>query len=630
MNFSKAPDSLRADEPAPPIGQELLQESPQLRPQPKLVKWFSLSSFGGRLFWLIMISTLAGLGGMALFFSVILKNQAEEQLRSRLDGKANAISSIAETAETLTYGLGVSVKTLHERGAQYPDTYRELVLQLFERRPEFVVGLGLGQSENGLIVDQPWLFPYYSVVRSLEDTSFNQDTIRYEDFADDVGEFYPQSKRYQKYFLPQINVWTEPYISDKGRILTYYFPVFSYQGRWLGTALVDIKTTYLANALDDTVFRQAGHFVLMTRSGSIITDPTRPDKELGTYRNIDGLEALWKQIDVDGRGFLRGKTGYWSYSKVPRQNWVLFGFVPYTAVYNHVWVTTAAITFSVMTVVTVVLVLSVNKLHRRLKPILLQCYQLSHQDNPLLAEWDQKDELDQLSLGFFNILEQLNLNEETNQHYKQLIAKETRHTDQVLEQFFEFTKRINQETDDQRDMIQQAQQLIVERSKEYRSVDVQLDALLAMGGFLDGDLKRVPSVMELANVYNTVEQRLASLAAAIEHDTELDKFRLQELIEQLKTDVANLKTYGSSGTPPFKKLQFQIDYINQIGQTAVANSQALIAVVQSLAESLVKVDTVSVSLNKQVQFVSDMILKNLQYRKELIANDDLVLLKPDD
>ncbi|MEO0868213.1 MAG: cache domain-containing protein, partial [Cyanobacteria bacterium J06642_11] len=379
------------------------------------------SSFGGRLFWIITLGLFAGMGSMALFFSQMLKEQAEEQVRSSLDGKVNAIASVTDTAETMAYGLGVSATTLHERRAQYPDTYREILLQLFERRPEFVIGLGLGQSKNGIVTEQPWMFPYYSVITSQEDTSFDQDTIIYEDFADNVGEFYPNTERYRDYFLPQTSLWTEPYQVINRRVLTYYLPMFGNDGDWLGTILVDIDSQSLSQFLDDPVFRQAGHYMLVTQSGAIIADSANADVRMRTYKDVDELEAVWPQINMGDTDFLRGQTGYWAYAPVPGQDWMLLGYVPYTAVYGRIIRVATVTTTLLLAIVTLVLYVAVRKLNRRLKPILLQCDQLPQTNAELWVDWEMQDELDQLSLAFFKLLEQLNQQEATIRRYQQAL-----------------------------------------------------------------------------------------------------------------------------------------------------------------------------------------------------------------
>ena len=328
---------MRSSEPSvsPKLIPNTNQESPpgakKQSPKRILVRWLQLNTFGGRLFWMIMVGALTGVGGMAFLFSEMIKYQAEDQVRSTLDGQVNAIASVTTAAETLASGLGVSATTLHERQAQYADTYRELTLQLFERRPEFVTGLGVGQRENGILPNQPWLFPYYWVTPTADGTNSDQPVL-YEDFADDEGEFYPDSDRYRDYFVSQTAVWTEPYQQETSRLLTYYLPLFTSDDRWLGTALVDIDGDYLSELLNKPVFRQMGSFTLLTRSGTVIADPANPDNNLKTYEDIPDLSALWQDVDPDSTGFLEGETGYWAYAVVPGQDWLVFGFVPYAAI----------------------------------------------------------------------------------------------------------------------------------------------------------------------------------------------------------------------------------------------------------------------------------------------------------
>lgn len=587
----------------------------------KHMGWLQLNSFGGRLFWLITLSTLAGLGGMGFFFSAMLRDQVEDQVRSSLDGKVNAIASVTETAETLAYGLGVSATTLHERQAQYPDTYREIVLQLFERRPDFVIGLGLGQSETGIIEDQPWLFPYYSVITSQEDTSFDRDTIVYEDFADGEGEFYPESQRYQEYFLPQNSVWTEPFQGPAGEMLTYYLPMFGHEGDWLGTILVDIDVQHFEALLDDVVFRQAGHFILATQSGAIVANSVKPAPPLETYKDIAELNSLWQQVNFGGTGFLRGKTGYWAYANVPGQDWILFGFVPYTAVYEQIFLITAMTTAAVMGILTGVLFLAVGKLNRRLKPILLQCNQLPQTDHKLLAEWHQQDELDQLSLAFFTILEQLNSQEDAIRYYKQSLAQESCRADQVLEQFLEFTTQIDNEANQQQGLIYRVKKLL--GTRDYQSVDIQVDALFTMGRALDMALKRIPSEMDSTELFTDLEKRIKALAVGIEEAKDLpNQVYLQALLAHLVMDVTSLKAYDRR-QPSFKDLQYQTSNIAQAGKAALDNARETAAMVQAINDALVKIEAISTALNGQVKFVSDMIWLDLEQRKRLITQAEL-------
>ncbi len=573
----------------------------------RLMRWLQLNSFGGRLFWMIMLGALTGVGGMAFLFSEMVKYQAEDQVLSSLEGQVNAIASVTKAAETLANGLGISVTTLHERQAQYPDTYRELTLQLFEKRPESVVGLGLGQRENGLIVDQPWLFPYYSVDSAVSDSSEIQSSnrqlsIRYEDFADDVGEFYPDSDRYRDYFLPQRAIWSEPYETNAQQLLTYYLPLFDSTGRWLGTTLVDIDGQYLSNLLNQPVFRQQGSFLLLTHEGNIIADPANPENNLKTHKDIPDLKDLWQTIKLNDTGFLEGETGYWAYSVVPGQDWLVLGFVPYSAVFNRLALITLAATGLMVVLLSTAIVLAIRSLNHRLRPVLNQCNQLAKTDAMLLAQWDEKDDLNQLSLAFFNMLEKLNLNEETIRRHEQKIEKETLQVDQVSEQFVEFARLLDQLVSEQQSLIRKVQQLVTGIASGSKSIDLQLDAINTMGRALDGELRRAPA--HAAETLALIEQQVQSLTTTLEHKaTEQHTGQLHILVQQLTKNVITLKAIEQRW-PSIDSLQEQTSSITQASRVATQESHSMVTSVQTIDQMLSKIEQISTILLRRTRTVN--------------------------
>lgn len=580
------------------------QLSPKKNLKQTLVGWLQLDSFRGRLFWMIMAGALTGVGGMAFLFSEMIKFQAEDQVRSTLNGKVNAISSVTKAAETLGYGLGVSATTLHERQAQYADTYRELTLQLFERRPDFVVGLGLGQKENGLVANQPWLFPYYWVESSATDTAAPLP-VRYEDLADDEGEFYPESESYKEVFSSRNNIWSEPYQKGPNQILTYYFRLFSGDGRWLGTTLVDIDTQYLSELINKPVFRGMGHFVLMSRSGNIIADPSQAENNLQTYKEINDLRDLWDGLDLKDSGFVEGETGYWAYEPVPGQDWLVFGFVPYAAVFSRIALITVAATALMVVLLSTAIILAIRSLNRRLTPVLNECKQLGHTEPGLLAQWDQQDELNQLSLAFFNMVERLNLNAETIRRHEQKIEKEALHSDQVSEQFLEFAEALNEVGSEQQTLIRKLQQLVTGVANDAQSMDIQLDTLNMVGRALNGELSRTLSSEHATETLLLLEQQIHTLMAAIKTETDFQSAeQLQALINQMMTTIMTLKAYDRQ-RPSADSLWQQTRSISQTGQTAAVDARSISNSVQTIAPILNRIEKISEILVRRAKSVID-------------------------
>lgn len=568
--------------------------------QKNLLGWLQLHSFGGRLFWMIMLGALTGIGGMAFLFSEMIKYQAEEQVRSTLDGKVNAIASVTEAAETLAYGLGVSATTLHERKAQYPDTYRELTLQLFERRPEFVVGLGLGQRENGLVANQPWLFPYYWVNSPGENSSGRQAPVQYEDFADDDGEFYPESQRFREYFLPQKEVWTDLYTSKNNQLLTYYFPLLSSEGRWLGSTLVDIDASYLRDLLDVPVFRKQGNFILLTRSGQVIADPADADAGPQTYEDIADLKDFWYDSTFEDTGFFEGEAGYWAYASVPGQDWLVFGFVPYAAVFNRIALITLTATGLMVALLSVAISLAIRNLGRRLRPVLNQCNQLAKTDDNLLAQWDNQDDLNQLSLAFFNMLEKLNLNQETIRRHEQKIQTETLHAGQVSEQFEGFATLFSDQAEEQQMLLRHVQELGAQLTNSSQSVDIQLDALSTMGRALDGELRRVPA--HSSETLVMLEQQLQELSRAINRVEHPSATQLQTLASLASQNIATLRAHDRRW-PSIDSLQQQTGNITKAGEVAAEGARSMVDTSRSMTEKLTKVERIANLLTQRAKSV---------------------------
>lgn len=375
---------------------------------------FKVNSLGIRLFLVITGGVLVGMGGMSLLFGETVKFQAEDQIKSTLKNKVSTIEDVIDQAETLAYGLNVSVTTLHVRRAETPETYQELVRQLFQGRPDFVTGLGFGQAEYGVLPSQRWLFPYYysaaaeTASPQAEPSADTESEIVYIDQTT-PEHFYPETPRYLDYFVPQINRWTTPYQSDRGVLLTYYSQMFDPQGYWLGTVLIDVDGTHLSAVLDEPVLRNGGQLMLLSATGDVIANPADPNNLVTqTHQDIPGLREIWPKMDAEASGFLEGETGYWAYVQFPDRDWRLIAYVPYRVVFGRVMLITLGATTVVGLLLAVMVALVIRYLNRRIQPALTECHRLSETDPflvDMVAQLESKDEIDQLSTSFFYLLD---------------------------------------------------------------------------------------------------------------------------------------------------------------------------------------------------------------------------------
>ncbi|GAB4383744.1 MAG: hypothetical protein Kow00121_46140 [Elainellaceae cyanobacterium] len=377
-----------------------------------------LNSIGTKLFISVMGSTLIGIGGIALLFGEIVKYQTEDEIQRALTDRVQILDSHLAQAELYAETVGTSLLTLNLRQVNSAETYRRLIFELFKDRPDFVVGLGFGQRENGILPQERWFFPYYSLDTGNPDApglqlSAPYDNIRYLD-GTQADAFYPETDRYQDYFLPQEDAWalSENEAANDQIAATYYSQIFNNEN-WLGTVFVDVDRTVITDILSDPVLYQSGSVALLTTNGQILSAPaiSADDSTATSYQSIPGLEAVWSQMRQES-GFIEGRQEYWAYAQVPEKDWILVASVPYTAVFQQVMLITVGGTLVVGTLLALIVFLVVRSLNRRLRPILQECYQFAANDAELLELLRYQDEVGRLSVSFFNLLEQIRLNQE--------------------------------------------------------------------------------------------------------------------------------------------------------------------------------------------------------------------------
>ncbi|MBE9171157.1 hypothetical protein IQ238_27840, partial [Pleurocapsales cyanobacterium LEGE 06147] len=109
----------------------------------KSLGWHSI---GSKLFLLVFVSALVGLGSMSYFFYQALEKRAREQITSNLRTHTRLIEGKLGRAEQTMLGIVSAAKTLQRMGVKEPDAYKQLVLDVLEQRTPLTVGAGIGQA----------------------------------------------------------------------------------------------------------------------------------------------------------------------------------------------------------------------------------------------------------------------------------------------------------------------------------------------------------------------------------------------------------------------------------------------------------------------------------------------------
>ncbi|MEM9092157.1 MAG: hypothetical protein AAGC93_25910 [Cyanobacteria bacterium P01_F01_bin.53] len=587
------------------------QLAPSAESLSTLKKQFRINSFGLRLFAMIMGGTLVGIGGMAFLFGETVKFQAEEQIRNTLESKVAIIDDVIDQAETLAYGLGVSVSTLHVRGAQTPGTYQELTRQLFQGSPEFVIGLGVGQKEYGILPSLQWFFPSYkspsmsqlppgdsgekagqqsSGALSSQALSL-QSSGTYRNLADEEN-FYPETSQYKDYFLPQENRWTTPYSSDRGTLLTYYSQVFDDRNQWLGTAVVDLDGTHLSTVLDGPIFRDGGRLLLLTESGEVVANPQNPDELSNqTYKDIPDLAQVWEEMSLTEPGFIEGESGYWSYTHIPEQNWRVLAYVPYSTVFGPIVLITLGATTLVGLLLAGLTGLAIQYLNRRLRPMIDECQRLAEVEGELSPELQNKDELEQLSLSFFNLLDQLQLSQSQ-------VQQEAAHAIDAEEKLRQVRAKAVAN--------QMRQQLTTQKLEDQTSAQV-LSALNHFSSMLD-------SLNQVSDQVHTLEQSVTRT----QDDTHKQSSLMGQLQQNLNTtDQLSRALVASVGN---------VDEAGSIAQAAMtASQQAAAEITSELTQFKPKIKMLAEGMQRLFE-ATDLVAQDTRKHQRLANSAKVILL----
>lgn len=397
-------------------------------------KQHRFNSIGTRLFLSVMGSALVGLGGMAYFFYGSLKTHVESELKDILSNKVSLIDNKLAQAQTMTDTFSASISALHSQKINQRQTYIKLNFETFEQRPDFVKGIGFAQGSFGVLKNQQWFYPYFYV-----DTGDPKSpgkllpapykNIRYVD-ENEPGDFYPQTDYYKEFFLPQKPIWTDPYIYFNLTLISYYNPIYDDKKQWLGAVGVDLYGSSFDNEIKGAAINKAGYFAVLTEGGVIVSYPSDPNKaqKLETYKSISGLGNVWTQIKQGKSGLVEKDNNYWIYQRIPRTNWIALASVPQSVVLGSVLLISLGGTIAVGVLLAVVVILFVQRLNRRLQPILNECNKLAQTDAETNAQLQKQDEIERLSTSFYQLLAQVAANE---QQIRQEVARTVQSTEQL-------------------------------------------------------------------------------------------------------------------------------------------------------------------------------------------------------
>lgn len=389
-------------------------------------------SIGSRLFLYVLGGSLIGLSGISFFFYQALENSAKEEIQGRLSTQVKLTEGQLNQADQAMLSVVAGVKTLDRMGIKTSDSYKHMLLDLFQNRSDLMLSLNFGQTPYGILSDRRTFWPYFFLDQDTPQQIGSKLLPPYEElrFAD-VCKVDPKCIEQDYYKLPTVAqkaIWLEPYQWSGITMTTTTAPIFDEKKKLIGVAGLDINVTALSQKLQAPKNWKGGYYAILSEKGNVLAYP--PDlqkaKDLATYKNVEDLKDVWEKVSNTPSGIFIIKGNYWAYQKVQNTRWIMLACVPQSVVLVPALSITLSGALGAGTVLALVVFLFVRRLNYRLRPIVDECRKLMEANIQRSQRFNNEvhfnsnglinteinikklDELDLLEYSFLQMTSQLN------------------------------------------------------------------------------------------------------------------------------------------------------------------------------------------------------------------------------
>jgi methyl-accepting chemotaxis protein PixJ len=523
---------------------------------------FRLNSIGTKLFLAVMTGALVGLGGISFLFYKTLEQQQTLQIQDALNTEVNGVEGQLVPIPQAAQNLSIAVNSLKKTGQTNPAVFKGLVLDFFLERPRLAMATYFLQAPYAIVPSRQWFGPYPYVDQKSKDQpgvalpSPNQGVIYSDLFADDN---YPTREYYTLPITTERSVWIEPFIWYGIPITSFVRPNYDSQNKLISVTGLDVNIAALSKNIRSSVIKNQGYFSLLSAKGKLISYPPDPDRTLNveSYDKVPELKAIWPKLQQSQSGLVRANGKLWAYRRVPSTNWLMLAVVPESVITLPVLQITALGTLAAAAVLAIVVALAARQINRRLQPILDECDQLAAADAGIQEKLQREDEIGQLSVSFFNLLNELTANQ----------------------------KRIQEEATARLAETQERLRLATEAQKESEALQVEVGHILdVVSAVEDGDL--------------TVEAEVSDRATGLVADT------LNRLIEQLGQTLTQVFTAAQQVSDGSANLE-------ELAKTVAANAEQQAQAVANVLKRTEQVEASAESSVAQVN-ISNQSLLNVQ------------------
>lgn len=391
-------------------------ESPNA-PKPNKPK----GSMGLGLLLIAIGASLIGLGGLGYWFYQELLSSARREVDTSAEAQTSQIEAKLSDVRQTVNEVASGAKILSQQPSKPKgyEAYQRLIVDGLQNKKS-IAGMGIASNSNLLFTPAKPLVPYVWKEQSgLKTETSGQKLAAPNDKLLSGDRPDIQKASFYQDTLKGKASWSQPYAALGKTIITYSAPISDGQ-KIVGIVNADAIASELLSLIsssDTASYQEPPNeskigFVVASSSGKLITASQQfQTTQTQNPAIVESLTSLAQQAKTQPSGTVQAGGNLWAYRKIEGSDLLLVAQLPETEITNKLMLPVGVAAVSLSAILAIAILLFVNSLKKRLKPLTEECDRYLSQQGNSGANIAGKDEIDHLGLSLKNTLQQVKNNE---------------------------------------------------------------------------------------------------------------------------------------------------------------------------------------------------------------------------
>jgi twitching motility protein PilJ len=393
------------------------KRSPKSPNAPKPNK--SRGSMGLGLLLIAIGTSLIGLGGLGYWFYQELLSSARREVDTSAEAQARQIDARLSDVKTTVDEVAGGAKILSQQPSKPKgyEPYQRLIVDGLQNKKS-IAGMGVASNGNLLFAPAKPLVPYVWREQSgLKTETAGQKLVAPNDkFLSGDRPDIQKASFYQDTLKGQ-SAWSQPYTALGKTLITYSAPISDGQ-KVVGIVNADAIASELLSLVDTASYQDTSNeskigFVVANSSGKVVTASYKFQATQTQNPAIaEALTSLVQQAKAKPSGIVQTGGNLWAYRKIEGSDLLFAAQLPESEITNKLMLPVGVAAVSISAILAIAILLFVNRLKNRLKPLTEECDRyLSQLGNSGVNIAPGKDEIDHLGISLKNTFQQVKNNE---------------------------------------------------------------------------------------------------------------------------------------------------------------------------------------------------------------------------